>query len=61
VAAGARSGLSPLAQRESGTWRLRRWPRGFQFTAGFSRWYTGGAHEFAVEIENLRDVIKAWT
>jgi hypothetical protein len=29
-----------------------------QFTTGFSR-YTGGPHEFAVEIESLRDVIKA--
>ena len=29
-----------------------------QFTIGFSR-YTGGPHEFAVEIESLRDVIKA--
>ncbi len=29
------------------------------FTAGFSRRYTGGVHEFTVEARNLRGVIKA--
>ncbi len=29
-----------------------------RFTAGFSRRYTGGAREFAVQAKNLRGVIK---
>ena len=29
------------------------------FTAGFSRRYTGGVREFAIEAKNLRGVIKA--
>jgi len=29
------------------------------FTAGFSRRYTGGVREFAVEAKNLRGIIKA--
>jgi sulfur-carrier protein len=29
------------------------------FTAGFSRRYTGGVREFAVEAKNLRGVIRA--
>src|SRR5262249_50540760 len=58
VSPGARSGFNRFARREVEVRRQRRWPCGFSSRPASAR-TPAAPTNFAVEIERLRDVIKA--